>query len=145
MAIRLYGRDDFHKCVNTFIGVFNQEPWNDEWSEASAEQYLRDYTDTPGFMGVVAEEAGEIYGFIFGCRKRWWSGEEFYVHEMCVSKAKQNAGIGSNLLTFLEKRLQAGGAARITLLTDKGIPAEAFYKKNGFVQVERLIFLSKKI
>ncbi|CAM4478790.1 GNAT family N-acetyltransferase [Paenibacillus tarimensis] len=145
MNIRFYLDKDISGCTELFIDVFNQEPWNDNWLTDIAEKYLSDYTNTPGFIGVVAEEGAEIRGFIFGVCKRWWSGDEFFINEMCVSKRSQGNGLGTELLNYLELNLVGTGIKRITLLTDKGIPAEYFYKKNGFQEIDRLMFMCKSI
>ncbi|MNP38866.1 putative acetyltransferase [compost metagenome] len=145
MEVKLFERNDLLKCINTFISVFNQEPWNDEWSAETAYQYLIDFTNTPGFIGVAAVEDEEIIGFIFGVSKRWWSGEEFFINEMCVRIKEQKTGVGTALMRYLMKKLDSAGISNITLLTDRGKPAEAFYKKIGFTEIDRLVFLNKNI
>ncbi|SDW36960.1 GNAT family N-acetyltransferase [Paenibacillus sp. PDC88] len=145
MELRLFDRNDLLLCVSTFISVFNQEPWNDEWSSDTAYQYLTDFTNTPGFIGVVAVDGEEIIGFIFGATKHWWSGKEFFINEMCVSVQKQKSGVGSALMRFLIEKLESDEVGNITLLTDRGIPAEAFYKKIGFAEIDRLVFLNKNL
>ncbi|MEK5057988.1 GNAT family N-acetyltransferase [Paenibacillus sp. FSL H7-0326] len=145
MELRLFDRNDLLSCVNTFISVFNQEPWNDEWSPDTAYRYLIDFTNTPGFIGVVAVDGEEIIGFIFGATKHWWSGKEFFINEMCVSVQKQKSGVGSALIRFLIEKLESDEVGNITLLTDRGIPAEAFYKKLGFAEIDRLVFLNKNL
>jgi aminoglycoside 6'-N-acetyltransferase I len=144
MIIRQCISSDLKECTDLFINVFNKEPWNDNWTQEYAEQYLNDYVSTPGFFGVIAEERSKIKGFIFGIRKKWWSGDEYFINEMCVAIETQRSGIGTCLLNYLENKLQDEQINRITLLTNKGIPAEGFYKKNGFTEIDRLIFLSKK-
>ena len=145
MELKLFERNDLLKCTKTFIHVFNQEPWNDEWSTETAKQYLLDYTNTPGFMGIIAVEGEEIIGFIFGARKLWWSGDEFFINEMCVNVEKQKTGVGSMLMKFLMKELDSDGVSYISLLTNRDIPAETFYKKYGFIEINRLMFLSRDI
>lgn len=145
MKITLFEEKDLLKCTNTFIDVFNQEPWNDEWAKETAKQYLLDFTNTPGFKGIVAVYGEEIIGFIFGNRKQWWSGDEFFINEMCVRIEKQKTGVGSKMMEYLIKELESDGVSSISLLTDRGIAAEAFYKKNGFSEIERLMFLSRDV
>ncbi|WP_410769451.1 GNAT family N-acetyltransferase [Fontibacillus sp. BL9] len=145
MELKSYDRNDLLKCTDTFIGVFNQEPWNDQWTTETAYQYLSDFTNTPGFIGFTAAEGEEIVGFIFGVSRRWWSGNEFFINEMCVSTVKQKTGVGSALMRLLIKELESIGISNITLLTDRDIPAEAFYKKFGFTEIERLVFLNKNL
>ena len=144
MEIKLIEQNDLIQCTEMFIKVFNDDPWNDEWTFSKAQKYLLDFYNTPGFLGVLALENKEVIGFIFGVHRTWWSGNEFYIHEMCVESQHQNRGIGKLLLDYLIKSL-GNNISNITLLTDRGIPAEAFYKKNGFREIERLVFLSKNI
>jgi aminoglycoside 6'-N-acetyltransferase I len=145
MQLKLFEEKNLLKCTKTFIDVFNQEPWNDEWKNETAKQYLLDFTNTPGFMGIVAVDREEIIGFIFGTRKYWWSGDEFFINEMCVRIEEQNTGVGSKLMNYLLKELKSDGVSTISLLTDRGIPAEEFYKKNGFSEIKRLMFLSRDV
>ena len=145
MDIRLFEKKDLLKCTDTFIDVFNQEPWNDEWVKETALQYLVDFTHTPGFNGIVATYEDEIIGFIFGTRKHWWSGDEFFINEMCVRIDNQKSGVGTKMMEYLIKKLETDGVSTITLLTDRGIPAEDFYKKHGFTEIERLMFLSRAV
>ena len=144
MEFKLLEENELIKCVETFINVFNDEPWNDEWTITKAQKYLLDFYNTPGFLGVLAVENNEVIGFIFGVHRTWWSGDEFYIHEMCVKSQLQNKGIGRLLLNYLNNTL-GDKISSVTLLTNRGIPAEIFYKKNGFEEIERMIFLRKKI
>ncbi|HEY4622970.1 MAG TPA: GNAT family N-acetyltransferase [Solibacillus sp.] len=145
MEFKTYTEQDLEKCTKTFIKVFNSAPWNDEWTPENATSYLTDFTHTPGFLGLLAFEHDEIVGFIFGVRRAWWSGNEFFIHEMCVASQKQHAGVGTALLNQLVNELKPHAIQNITLLTDRGIPAEAFYKKNGFEEIERIMFLNKEL
>ena len=145
MAFRVYGEGDLARCTEAFVEVFNAEPWNDEWTLARADAYLLDFCRTPGFLGMVAAEGEEVTGFIFGVQRKWWSGDEFFIHEMCVKQQQQNQGVGRGLLQHVEKELSDRGVHSITLLTDRGIPAEAFYKKNGFEEIERIVFYARSL
>ncbi|KKI90528.1 GCN5 family acetyltransferase [Bacillus sp. SA1-12] len=145
MKLNLFEDKDLLTCTNTFIHVFNQEPWNDEWEKETAKNYLLDFTNTPGFKGIVAVDGEEMIGFIFGTCKHWWRGDEFFINEMCVRVEEQNTGIGSKLMKFLIEELESDGVRTISLLTDRGIPAEDFYKKHGFSEFERLMFLSRSV
>lgn len=73
MIVRPYEAADLHKCTVLFIDVFNQAPWNDQWNPETAEQYLDDFTLSPGFRGFVAEDGEQIRGFAVGVCRRWWS------------------------------------------------------------------------
>lgn len=145
MTIRNFVSEDMAQCFNLFVDVFNGEPWNDKWTKERAEQYLMDYVNAPGFKGVVAKHESRMHGFLFGISKRWWSGDEFFVNEMCVKTDAQRRGIGTALLQYLESDLKESGIESVTLLTNRDIPAEHFYMKNGFSAIDRLVFLAKRI
>ncbi|KIL74952.1 GNAT family N-acetyltransferase [Pseudobacillus badius] len=145
MKVRLFTENDLSACTETFVEVFNDEPWNDHWSIEKAKQYLSGFIATPGFKGMIALKGQTVIGFLFGVHRIWWNGDEFFIHEMCVRSEKQNKGIGTMLLKFLENELENRNVTHISLLTDRGIPAELFYLKNGFREIERLMFLSKRI
>ncbi|GEN45237.1 hypothetical protein AHA02nite_10130 [Alkalibacillus haloalkaliphilus] len=36
MEFILFSRNDLMKCTETFIEVFNDDPWNDEWTFTKA-------------------------------------------------------------------------------------------------------------
>ncbi|WP_165763684.1 hypothetical protein [Halalkalibacter urbisdiaboli] len=83
---RLFDNNDFISCVNLYIKVFNQEPWNDNWSYKKAVGYLGDMVNTPGFEGFVVTEDTNIVGFIFGYRKQWWQGDIFFLQCVLIMK-----------------------------------------------------------
>ncbi|MGN7478279.1 GNAT family N-acetyltransferase [Solibacillus silvestris] len=145
MKLRNVEERDLMNCTKIFMEVFNAEPWNDEWTDGIALQYLTDFYGTPNFLGIAAVENEEVLGFIFGVQRKWYSGDEYFIHEMCVDSKRQSEGIGKMMLQELEKHLQAKSIDNIALLTNRNIPAEQFYKNNGFEEIERLVFLHKEI
>ncbi|MFP7170342.1 GNAT family N-acetyltransferase [Terribacillus sp. 7520-G] len=142
MEIRICKEEDLESCSDTFAMVFKEAPWNEAWTAETASAYLMDFYQTPGFTGIVAIEGKEVIGFIFGAKRKWWSGDEFFINEMCVRADQQDKGIGKALLDYL---LQTTDTKTITLLTDRGLPAETFYKRNGFQEIERIMFLSREV
>ncbi|SNZ15610.1 Ribosomal protein S18 acetylase RimI [Terribacillus aidingensis] len=142
MNMRACMESDLEVCSDIFVNVFCEEPWNEAWTPETALKYLKDYYHTPGFTGILAAENQDIIGFIFGVKRRWWSGDEFFINEMCVRSDKQSKGVGKQLMHYL---LKTTDAETISLLTDRGLPAETFYKRNGFNEIERLMFLSREV
>ncbi|MFD2115771.1 GNAT family N-acetyltransferase [Paenibacillus yanchengensis] len=145
MKIRMFSDNDLAGCVQLLISVFNEEPWNDNWTVEKAELYLMDFVNNPGFMGYIAENSTGVIGFLFGYRKRWWSADEFHVNEFCVKISEQRRGIGKELMKILEDDLVKQKIMNIVLLTNKGVPAMEFYERNGFTAVERIVFLAKSL
>ena len=145
MEIRDFKSDDFDGCANLFIQVFSQAPWNDHWSLESASVYLRDIVMTPGFYGIVAQNEFGIIGMCWGHIKRWGMGDEFYVDEMCVVSERQRQGVGQRIMLYAKQKLGEMGVRHLTLLTARNTLAESFYQKQGFVAVNRLVFMKYAI
>lgn len=143
MGCRVLTEKDLSHCAKLFVDVFNQAPWNDDWSLEQATDYVQDIFNTPGFKGVGYFQEGAFQGAILGNTKQWYSGEEFFIQEMFIRLEMQGKGIGKKLMTFLMNLLKEENIKDVALLTDRGIDAEYFYKKVGFNEVERLVFLAK--
>jgi len=79
--------------------------------------------------GVVALDANRFVGCATGLAhdsRRW-----FYLTDLYVEKPYRGRGIGSALLSTLERRVVALGSERIWTWT-AGFEAPAFYKKQGY-------------
>lgn len=144
MEIRAMQMTDLESITELFITVCATEPWHDEWTFRQAKQYLTDFYQTPNFIGLVALEADQIVGYLFGVCRIWWSGNECYINELGVEPSKQRRGIGKLLFEQLTEKLVEKNIHTLTLLTDHGVPAETFYKRQGFKEIERLMFMYKE-
>lgn len=141
MITRPFAKADIRACTDMFINVFNREPWNDRWTLALAVEYFQDVMNTPGFEGFVIEaEDSKIVGFVIGARKKWWSGDIYYLYEMCVDEAYQEKGIGTKLMDAAKIRLMEKGYTAIVLLTERTFPSASFYKKQGFIETSEIRF-----
>jgi len=61
-----------------------------------------------------------------------------------VKTGIQGNGLGTKLVNFVIDRLLEEGYARLILLTNKEIPTETFYLKNGFHNNQRRTVMLKK-
>lgn len=145
MEFKQLTEKDLSACAKVFVDIFNDEPWNDEWSFERAEQYISDFYHTPNFLGILVLEKGEVLGFAYGVTRAWWRGNEFYLHEMGIKKEWRQQGIGKALLEQLIAEFEGSDISNVALLTDRGMLAEEFYKKNGFKEIERLVFYSRDL
>lgn len=144
VELREFQPEDLEPCVQVFVEVFRQPPWSDRWpSFERARGYISDLTGIPGFRGFLALQEDEIVAFCLGHRRRWWQGDEYYVNEMGVLPSRQRSGVGSTLIAFVEQRLRQEGMQYIALLTERDIPAERFWLKQGYRQDRQTIFMFK--
>lgn len=133
LLIRKFTIEDVDKCVELFKDVFSDYPWYDNWvSVGQAKIYLMELIGNPVFEGFVAYEGSNIAAVCFGHKRSWWMGKEFFIDEFYVANEKQGNGIGTKLMNYVKASLIKKNYTRLVLLTNKGIPAEEFYAKNGF-------------
>lgn len=145
MNIRELKSDDIAACADILCSVYNNELWQCRWSQEVATEYLTDFYNMQKFVGYVMEEDGRILGAIFAHEKVWWNNSEVFVEEMFVQPEYQGRGYGSMLLQQVEGYIKEKGLAGITLSTNKYAPAPKFYKKNGFVDCEHILFMCKEM
>jgi len=139
-VIREFTIEDVDKCAELFKEVFSDYPWYDNWvSINQAKKYLNELILNPVFEGFVAYEGSNVIAVCFGHKRSWWMGKEFFIDEFYVAKEMQGNGIGSELLNYVKYSLMEEDYRRLVLLTNKGIPAEEFYAKNGFYNNENRI------
>lgn len=143
--VRQMRPEDVAPCADILCSVYNNDLWQNRWSREAATEYLTDICRMPKFLGYVIEEDGLILGALFAREKVWWSGSEVYIEELFVRPDCQQKGFGSLLLRFVQSYASEKGLAGITLSTNRYAPAPLFYKKNGFVDCEHVLFMCKEL
>lgn len=145
MVIRKMERTDIDACAQIMCSVYNNEMWQCRWNEETASEYLTDFFDMKKFIGYVVENDGEVVGGIFAHEKVWWNNSEVYIEEMFIKPTLQRSGYGSLLIKKISEYISEKGLAGITLSTNRYAPAPAFYRKNGFVDCEHVLFMAKEM
>ncbi|TYP78274.1 GNAT family N-acetyltransferase [Paenibacillus methanolicus] len=148
MLIRELIEDDIELCISLFIEVFNQPPWNNEWTYEVTKQIFYDFWNTPSFKGYVAVDESQeksIVATILGKEKQWWRGKEFLIEEFFVRTDMQGQGIGSDILDYACSDIKLRGIDNVILLTNTFAPAYSFYLNRDFKENQTLRLLYKKI
>ena len=145
MVIRKMERTDIGACAQIMCSVYNNEMWQCLWNEETASEYLTDFFDMKKFIGYVVENDGEVVGGIFAHEKVWWNNSEVYIEEMFIKPTLQRSGYGSLLIKKISEYISEKGLAGITLSTNRYAPAPDFYRKNGFVDCEHVLFMAKEM
>ncbi len=96
--------------------------WNPAWREDALEQAL----SASGGLAYVADEGGEVIGFI--CAHDL--GFRAYLNELVVAEPQQGKGIGRRLLERVELELRARGCGII--VSDVWKTATGFYESMGW-------------
>lgn len=137
--------DLIEPCATLFRAVFNAPPWNNKWRKANAHAHLREILEGPGFIGFAALEGGAPIAFAVGSLEHWSHRVTFFLREMCVRRDRQRQGVGSRLLAHLEADLRRRGLGGVYLVTQKGPPAESFYRRHGFFSIDQMIMMVHRL
>jgi predicted acetyltransferase len=131
------------ECTNLFLKVYSAESWNDKWeSFEQARDYLLEFINNPVFNGYIVRKDSKIIGVCLVHKRSWWSGNSYYMNEFFIDSDLQRQGIGTQFMNFIKRSLVEQGIKGIVLITEKGIPAEIFYKKNNFHESQSNIFMA---
>ncbi len=129
--IEVFDVEHLDDYARLFMTAFNAEPWNDKYTPDTAKRQLDWHLRVPGCVGLVSIKGG-IVAFAVGYREPTDVGEVFHLSIFCVRPDVQRTGVGTRLLHTLEDRLRETGVKTVYLGTNKGTPAEAFYRKHGY-------------
>ena len=138
-------KEHISACSDLYIKVFNSEPWKDNWTFKTAYKRLKDIYISPNFQGILYVKDGQIKGGILGNYEQFYDGIHYNLREMFISNELQGKGIGSALLSELEKKLRVLGVTTIILFTSKGNKTNKFYLKNAFSEWESMAIMGKDI
>ena len=90
----------------------------------------------PGAFALVAENSGQVAGFILACRQGRSGG---HIITIDVHPDFRRRGLGAQMMELAEQRLKASGATRILLeVWVQNEIAIRFYEKWGYV-IRRLL------
>jgi N-acetylglutamate synthase-like GNAT family acetyltransferase len=109
----------------------------------SARERLDEILRTPGFRGIAALDGDDCIGFAAGFTERWYDSRVFHLKEMCVLSARQQRGIGGEMLDTLLAELADSGVTSIYLLTVRDSRSEAFWERMGFAVSQRMIMMKR--
>ncbi|MBQ8515346.1 MAG: GNAT family N-acetyltransferase [Ruminococcus sp.] len=135
--------NDIEEIAESYISVFNSEPWNDSWTKEQAVERLTDFFRTPKFEGVMERADGKIAAVLLGRGETYFDGIHFQILEFWVDKAMQRQGIGGRLLEEFIEYLKFKGIYHHFLITLHGECTEGFYEKHGFKADDFLCLMQK--
>lgn len=139
MNIDNFNPNDLQEIINLYIRVFNYPPWKDKWTPATADQHLTNYVQVPTFLGFVGKEGDKILAVCFGYLRNGRTGPEYVIDELFVEPDRQNQGLGSELIAYVKAQLSKLSVKSISLVTDRKIPANDFFDKQGFSSQDTMV------
>ena len=140
----MYRETDLDDCIRIYHDAFTAPPLSYTWlTKEKAWRYVRDLTQTPGFIGYTYWENDEMIAFIFGILDNYFEGTMFCVEELAVASNQHGKGIGTKVIALLETKLAGFAVEAISLQTSRSLPAYKFYIKNGYEEVSDSVSMMK--
>jgi len=137
MNIREGKREDLKYLPNILMAAYEGLEEYGEESIEKARRYIDDLYEEDPKCFFVADEGGEIVGFIF-CNRFWYSKFEHSqvgeINEIVVIPTHHHEGIGKELLEIAMHQLQADKVELWVGANNKN--AIEFYKSIGFIEKE---------
>lgn len=129
---------DFPACAHELMAAFREEPWNEVWTYEQAYTRIEEIMSARVSRGVVCMDGERCVSMLSGRIMTYQDQKIFYIDEFSVHPAYQRQGIGSRMLAFLRQELQKEPQpiSHMSLITERGFPSVAFYRKNGFVELQ---------
>ncbi len=126
--------------------AFAAPPWCDDWKDESVfSQYLADIMGNANSLCFGLYDGEKLIALVTGRLKHWFDGIEYNIDDVCVSPEYQGKGVGSALMSEIEKYAEEHDFKMLSLLTYRHAPAYKFYVKNDFEEKEGRVFLIKDI
>ncbi len=106
-------------------------PWNDPLKDIKRKLYIKDN------LFII----GEINNKIIATAMGGYDGHRGYIYYLAVLPKLQKKGIGSSILSIIEKKLYKLGCPKINLFVrSANIKVKAFYKTNNYDLQDSLIY-----
>lgn len=139
VIVRLYEPRDRERVLR-LAGRLQEgvAPWRDASAVRSAvEEWVRVAVDSDASerrVVFVAEERGEVVGFVTASARQHFAGDlDAYVGELVVDRRAEGRGIGRMLMAAAEDWARGQGFAHISLDTGAAnAHARAFYRALGY-------------
>lgn len=141
MPIREATEEDSKAIADLFRIESAKKPYFQEWTEDAALEKIKGAFKSDKIY--VFEEEGKIIGFAICQIEK--SEKEVYIWEMWFLESFQGKGLGSQLLEYIEEGYRKKGFKSLSLVSDKNSRAFQFYKKKGFKNHEKFVFMEKKL
>lgn len=145
MEYREIKQTDIESLAEMFAETFNASPWNDGWTQKTAEKRLHGFMVREGFYGISAYDKGQLVGMILGQEELYYEGNVFEIEEFCIRNSMRGKGLGKMLYKEFEHRLKERGTTQISLLTMRQEATLGFYQSIGYEVCHEIIKMDKKL
>jgi len=95
--------DDFAQCVE-----LQRETWGRDWTDVIPPSMLKVSQQVGGILGGAFDAGGRLLGFVFGLTGFMHGKPAHWSHQLAVTQAHRNSGLGRQLKLYQRELLVAG-------------------------------------
>lgn len=134
-------KEDISSVTPLYIEYWNST--GDSWTPELVYKRIWQVIGSPDSYAMIAQNENGIIGFVMGRFETFYDLTAYNLVEVIVALKYQNAGIGTNIMKELERRVKNMGAAMIQLYSVNDEQHEHFYGKLGYKDASNLKMKSK--
>ena len=135
MDVRIFKENDTEAVVDLWERCGLTVPWNDPRKDIDRKLMVQPE------LFLVGVSSNTIVGTVMG----GYDGHRGWLYYLAIDPDYQHHGLGSFLITEIEKRLAALGCPKINLMVrTRNEKVIAFYKSRGY-EVDDIVGLGKRI
>lgn len=139
MQIVIPDRELLSECARLYVAAYREEPWNEDCSEADAENYLRAFLCSETKCCFAAVEDEQVVGVVLGLFVPSMMRPYLRIEDICIHPSRQRNGFGTAFLNLIQQEAQKRGCDSMLLGTQRNFPSHLFYLKNGFQEMESVL------
>ncbi len=145
VSVRRIGHTEAVRNGGIIVAAYAEPPWEERWTTEDATARLHELTTTPGNLGLAAFAGERLIGFVFGLPHTAAIGPGLHIAEIAILPSYQRQGIGSTLLSALEREASKLGYRHIWLVSRLSGGVAQYYGANGYQQSTTLGVYTKRL
>jgi len=143
MKIRKAVKKDLRKIGKLMKTEFSKSPFNERDSIKDVLKSLKFYFKIGEIFVAMSEN--KIIGVVVFKIEQYWEGKVILIEDLAVDEKFQKAGVGKELMKFVENYAKKKRAKFVLFDTNKKSKAVKFYRKLGYKPDKNILFMRKKI
>lgn len=145
ISVRRIDHAEAVRSGHVIVQAYAEPPWDESWSLENATKRLEELITTPHSIGLAAFYGSELVGFAFALPHTSAGGTGLHLAEIAILPAYHRMGIGSTLLSRLEREATILGYSQIWLVSRQRGGVADYYHANGYDQSKALSVYMKAL